>query len=864
MKANGITGANIIHKGNVLFALLTFFIVARAASVAIAAGAAIATSMTHTFDLDTTPRIPPASGTILDFETEAEREIVPAIDNASCKVCVTNRFATSGENALAFVCADWRPGMQIWPSFTMNIRATDWTGYDRLVIDVVNIGDGCGTFLGLILGGPGGRIQGGKKAITRVPENGFMQWIVPLGKMPKSVPADAVTRIHFFTEFPSGFAVAIDRLTLLKPDETPPMPDGPHVGRDLWPRLAAKQREMEDRLADGDGYALDVARFRSDCRANGVASHAMLLGKATSMEKIMPRGRFSATPLTKDGLSVRVAGNEYESVQLLVMPKGDDLKGVKVAVEGDMDLAEGLGLVPAADATARAPHFSSTNIHCSVMGYVSVTNQPPYWVGYNVPSGDAPGYLRKLRPPELGWWPDPILDFMDSADVSGTDLQSFWVRVYCPEGQPAGVYRGALVISAEDVEPVSVPLVIRVNGFSLGRTSELPLAITFDPKASGGLEGKRVEASPNAPVKLWKRHNAEWVDFLADYLISFDSLYDWGDPRRLFAQRRLQAQGRSGLMNLGYWSSGNAPGETEKFRKGTVARLKNSYERAKAAGQDKFYIYGCDEATEDRFHEIRAGALEIKKALPGIPLSTTAYDHKFGVGTQLDVFDWFTPLTPIYDMERAAASRSVGHQVWWYICCQPAPPYANMFIECPAIEGRLLMGAMTQRMKPDGFLYYQISIWNATECISSGPFTDWPARSYQNYHGDGYLTYVGPDGIPIPSLRLENFRDGLEDYAYAKILEEKLREMKNGKWRMENDGGVQPSNGQTAKPSNRASWAQRAREALAVPRSVMDTMTNYTDDSSALYRWRDEMADLIEEAVQLTPPTTSTPQRKDN
>ncbi|MBQ6246667.1 MAG: hypothetical protein IJK04_07360 [Kiritimatiellae bacterium] len=59
---------------------------------------------------------------------------------------------------------------------------------------------------------------------------------------------------------------------------------------------------------------------------------------------------------------------------------------------------------------------------------------------------------------------------------------------------------------------------------------------------------------------------------------------------------------------------------------------------------------------------------------------------------------------------------------------------------------------------------------------------------------------------------------------------------------------VQPSNWQIVKPSSRASWAQRAREALAVPRTGKDTMTNYTDDPAALYRWRDEMADLIEEA----------------
>ena len=99
--------------------------------------------------------------------------------------------------------------------------------------------------------------------------------------------------------------------------------------------------------------------------------------------------------------------------------------------------------------------------------------------------------------------------------------------------------------------------------------------------------------------------------------------------------------------------------------------------------------------------------------------------------------DWFTPLTPKFDVQKANASRAKGHQVWWYICCGPHAPHANMFIECQPIEARILMGAMTTRMRPDGFLYYQISIWNSTKCITSGPFTDWNPRSWTTYHGDG-------------------------------------------------------------------------------------------------------------------------------
>ena len=147
-----------------------------------------------------------------------------------------------------------------------------------------------------------------------------------------------------------------------------------------------------------------------------------------------------------------------------------------------------------------------------------------------------------------------------------------------------------------------------------------------------------------------------------------------------------------------------------------------------------------------------------------------------------------------------------------------------MFIECPAIEGRILMGAQSVRMRPDGFLYYQITIWNSPRCITSGPFTDWDPRSWTRYHGDGSWTCVGPDGKPLPTVRLENFRDGLEDFAYALELEKKLK----------------------ARANNDDAWAKRARELLAVPGDVMQSMTQFTGDPAAVLRWRDAMADLIE------------------
>jgi len=154
-----------------------------------------------------------------------------------------------------------------------------------------------------------------------------------------------------------------------------------------------------------------------------------------------------------------------------------------------------------------------------------------------------------------------------------------------------------------------------------------------------------------------------------------------------------------------------------------------------------------------------------------------------------------------------------------------------MFIEFPAIEGRLLMGAQTAKQRPDGFLYYQISIWNG-QPITHGPFTDWDPRSWTTYNGDGSWTCLGPDGTPLPTIRLENFRDGVEDYAYALLLEQAIK-------RVENLPDPTPADKQ---------WLVRARAALKVPTTVTRSMTEYTHSPADVYRWRRAMARALKAA----------------
>ena len=760
-----------------------------------------------------------AATVLFDFEDEAKQKTAPRLFARDRTICVTNAFATSGQHTLYFKSGPWRKGLDEWPSFNLHTPVKDWRGYDRLVIDLMSVGEGNDS-LSTFICAPEGRVQNGLNAHTTLPAPGYRQWVVPLRNWPKTCDPANIGRVHLFLSNPRDVRVFIDRVTLLKKGEPLPVPDGPLVGRDLVPFLskaAADATAAKSEFETARAHLRAYCRFREACLKAGQDTSKMCVGLASSMVKVLPRGaEIPAVPVTE--ATMRLARNERESVQVVVTPGDRDLANVRVRVS-DLRRADGTS-------------FTASNVACDVVGYVHTMRKAPYRVGCWNATNAAPGWVRTTTNAPTGWWPDPILNFLDGVTVADTDAQSFWIRVHCPETQPAGVYVGTLTVSADDMPPLAVPFRVRVNDFAVPKKSPLPMAITFSPGPSAQYAtpeelaiNAQLRKDPEFPGNLWRKHELEWGDFLADYYITMDSLYHNGEIH-WDVLARLKEQGRLDRFNLGYWHyfTGGADAEA-KWRATKVRQLKEAYAKAKELGLlGHAYVYGCDEIATNWFGNIRRCVEILKEELPGVPISTTAYDHEFGVGTPLDVMDWFTPLTPKFDPEKAAKSRAAGHQVWWYICCGPHAPQANMFIECPAIEGRVLMGAETTRQRPDGFLYYQITIWNSKRCITSGPFTDWDPRSWTRYHGDGSWTCVGPDGKPLPTVRLENFRDGLEDFAYALALEKKLKARAN-----QNDA-----------------WAKRARELLSVPGDVMQSMTQFTGDPAAIYRWRDAMADLIE------------------
>ncbi len=525
---------------------------------------------------------------------------------------------------------------------------------------------------------------------------------------------------------------------------------------------------------------------------------ALAAGWVPPTEKVFRNEQIFADEPVGTG-KLAAAGNEREGIQLVVYPL-KELKNVRVE-------------------TAAIPGLSGAAVSIHPVGYVWC-EKPSYPVGRS------------------GWMPDPICEYAASMDLEAGKYQSYYLDIKLPPNAPKGVYKGEVRLNADGIDAVTLPFELRVFGFSLPDGTPYPLATS---KGAVSL-GKHYPPTAEGRVEYRKK----CFQLLLDYRISPDDIYRWHPAEVAEAREILKNQGT--MFNIIYVQPGKD--ESGKYPEPHRSRILKSLERvvpqyAEAGILDRAYIYGFDEAGPAMFEAMRDIFGAIKEKYPDIPIMTTAYDNSFGIDSELDRYvDIWVPLSdklPL-TLDAAARARERGRQIWWYVCIAPLAPYANLMIEYPAIDGRLLMGMMSLQQRPQGFLYYCVSMWRdyhkndqgkweasmRKKYMNGAPLTDWPGYSWQNSNGDGNWTYPAADG-PIPSLRLKNINDGLEDYFYWDMLSKAAASS-------------------TAMPSD---WLKRAEKALRAPDRIVKSLTEYQRDFNLLQRERLEAAELLEKFYEL-------------
>jgi hypothetical protein len=200
-------------------------------------------------------------------------------------------------------------------------------------------------------------------------------------------------------------------------------------------------------------------------------------------------------------------------------------------------------------------------------------------------------------------------------------------------------------------------------------------------------------------------------------------------------------------------------------------RIKHFYESAKAHGLgDRAYVYGFDEwGDKTRYGTIKDTYDILKSIAPGIKASSTVVYPIAPIDKTIDA--WCPALC--YEYPEYKQARERGQEVWYYEGGCPYDPYpTHELLDVPAVEARAFFW-VAWRYQYTGWLHWELNVWiNNLGGDKRWPEIPWdPARSGVR-NGEVGRIYPGPDATPLPSIRLENMRDGIEDYDYMWLLRE--------------------------------------------------------------------------------------------
>jgi hypothetical protein len=156
-----------------------------------------------------------------------------------------------------------------------------------------------------------------------------------------------------------------------------------------------------------------------------------------------------------------------------------------------------------------------------------------------------------------------------------------------------------------------------------------------------------------------------------------------------------------------------------------------------------------------------------------------------------------------------------GNEMWFYtVGIFQAGAYMNKTVDVPLIQSRTLHW-LNYRFGLTGYLHWGYNSW-----------TDDPFEAPGQHQGDGWHVYPTKGGL-LDSLRWEQMRNGVQDYEYFRLLEDKIRQMKGGM-------------------SQRvSSLIEPPRRGIEIAASVVRTTDDYSNDPNVLYAAKRQIIDEI-------------------
>jgi len=409
--------------------------------------------------------------------------------------------------------------------------------------------------------------------------------------------------------------------------------------------------------------------------------------------------------------------------------------------------------------------------------------------------------------------------------------QSVWLTIKIPENIREGTYTGNVTVKSGN-EAQSIPVMLRVYPLTIPLEHHLDVVEWYNTSGFAKFHNISEEYSPEWFAMLRKyadnmaghRQNSFRVDMdvigiqqLKDGSFSFDfsrfdqiALVFWNTGKMDFLETGFLA-----LRGLKGWSDINFRWKEFKVNKtGTgeevtlqgmtvIPSLVSAFEAhlRQKGWLDKTWFHIMDEPALHNalswmefsriIHQYgpdlkRIDAIETTYLLGDIEIAVPKLDH---------FASW-------YDTYRKWQQE--GHEQWFYtVGIYQGSLLPNKTIDVPLMDSRV-MHWLNYKYDATGFLHWGWNQWN-----------DDPYQDVGMHIGDGWHVYPSKDGV-LNSLRWEQMRNGIQDYEYFWMLENRIKELKDSL-------------------GSRFSWIAPKQRGKEITGMVISGFADRTNDPEVLY-----------------------------
>jgi hypothetical protein len=421
----------------------------------------------------------------------------------------------------------------------------------------------------------------------------------------------------------------------------------------------------------------------------------------------------------------------------------------------------------------------------------------------------------------LGYYPDALIPTVDPyhgqttnawpVNVAPNQNQSAWVDVHIPTKAPSGYYLGSITVKSGATVLANLPIVIAVWQWPSG--GFMPSTASLTSFTGTGWADMCIQAyggystcgaypgSGNSPDQAITMIMVDYTTTMLDHRISAaNPIY----PPYTTSFTGLETYFGPLLSGTGQTILPGAKLTTVVYAPGSLSYLQNWMTEFQSKNwlPNTLFDYNCDEPPAGcQWSAINPKAATLHATNPPMPSLVTANIQNATANGVLNGIDIMVPIINDLDPQGGSLQRSAYNAwlagsagpkrlLWSYQSCSSSgtcsngtiggaqATWPNYNIDGVSVANRA-MEWMSYRNGVSGELYYNTTgCWQGNSCgvIPSDP---WVGQYNFGGWGDGNLMYPGIPSkvgagvtIPfwVPSIRVKQIRDGMQDYEYLKVL----------------------------------------------------------------------------------------------